>query len=112
MTTPIPAEDLPKASAEAMNWTSATNPHTRADFWLYPYAKGCVKKEDWKPHLSHDHVQLCVEECFKRGVIQEYYKALMVLIRKRYGFDGEPILVLLATPEEQAVAALAALTGK
>ena len=117
MSNKINTEDLSSALAEAMGWTtevcgdfySGRRPWWKDAKRPYPYVHA---HEDFKPHISHDHAQLAVEECFKQGVIQEYYKNLMDLIRKRFGFDCKPILVLRALPEEQARAALAALAGK
>ncbi len=111
MTTPIPAEDLPKALAEAMNWKAG---HTVTGWPAWWHDGRSRDERNWSPHLSHDHAQLCVEECFKRGLSWEYAKALAGL--GHIGcFNGEGVIAVYClnySAEMKSRAALAALTGK
>jgi hypothetical protein len=69
----------------------------------------------WQPHLSHDHVQLSVDECFKRGLGRQYIKHLCdgCGVRNLGILDfGNAAALSIALPETKAFAALAALTGK
>jgi hypothetical protein len=109
MTTPIPAEDLPRLLAEAMNWVVEDQ---YADGWWKPCGLLVVKRE-WKPHLSHEHAQICVEECEKKKRLASYCRELLDICSPKGGSPWVDLQnIVLATPEQKARASLAALTGK
>jgi hypothetical protein len=114
MTTPIPAEDLPRLLAEALGWK-------KGGFEGVWFAENKVWATDeitadhfddelFDPTNDHNDAQICVEECFKRGLGQKYTWKLWELMELKEG-QGYPSC-LLATPEQKSRAALAALTGK
>lgn len=97
-------EDLPRILAEAMGWELCDNGWSRKT-WVDSDLQHAGIPGKFKPHLSHDHAQLAVEECFKRGLLIAYYRSLIS--------DDPPshtVRTLLATPEQKSRAALRALT--
>jgi hypothetical protein len=117
MTTPIPAEDLPRALALALGWTHEPDNGTggaRDKNGKFHVFGSHGWDNSFAPHESHDDAQICVEECFKRGLSWEYAKALAGL--GHIGcLNGEGVIAVYClkySAEMKARAALAALTGK
>jgi hypothetical protein len=112
MTTPIPAEDLPKALAEAIGWSMVFG-YTEIGGGKPPkYILN--NQQEFQPHLSHDHAQLVISEIKKRNLGYEYMQQCHHIYMNTVSTEYNPFdwFVANMTPEERTRAALAALTGK
>ncbi len=124
MTTPIPAEDLPKALAEVMGWHKSTRKTRACEIWEDGNDNFMNFVAEFCPNLVHDDAQICVEECAKRGLTSldvhpkgedGYLEHLAAICdaSPEYEWASQDIVkILFATPEQKSRAALAALTGK
>ncbi len=91
-----PTSDLPRLLAEAIGWKVEKSPpmyKTSPDnTWNH---LSC-----FNPHLSHDHAQICVDECSKRGLQSEFCNEIDDGISFIFGYS----------PEQKSRSALRALT--
>ncbi len=109
MSDPIKTTDLPRALALAMLWTIH---YQEPNGWVSIVKDGHKAIRYFQPHQSHDHADICIRECKRKGVIESYLHELAGECGAwdegdNYRFD----LMVLATPEQKSRAALIVLTS-